>query len=292
MLIAILLCWVHLSVHAQQGALLVSELLFQPASGEAEYVELYNRGDTAVDLADWHIVRWIGDSLGRHYPLPAHRLEAHSYVVLSRDAASVLRCFDVHYPDRLLTCNLPPYPNAGGSVVLALADSTVVDRFDYSPSMHSRLLRDKAGVSLERRSFDRPSDEPSNWFSASSTAGYGTPGYTNSQSSEWLAAETDFVFSSTLLSPDGDGYQDLLELGYRLDDGGLAARIEVYDVRGRRVRRLLDNGLLGTHGSLEWDGRSDDGQLSPPGQYIVQIVLFDTRGTRQTIRRTVALLSR
>ena len=155
-----------------------------------------------------------------------------------------------------------------------------------------RLLRNKAGVSLERRSFDRPTNEPSNWFSASSTAGYGTPGYTNSQSSEWLVEENAFEFSSTLVSPDGDDYQDELEITYRLDDGDLAARIEVYDVRGQLVRRLLNNSLLGIHGTLIWDGRGENGQWLPEGQYIVQIIVYDTSGTCQTIRRAVAMVLR
>lgn len=273
-----------------QKGLLVSELLYQPRSGEAEYVELYNGGDEAVNLADYHIVRWVGDSLGKHYPLPDQMVGAHDYVALTKDAASVTACFNVKYPSKLLECNLPTYPNDGGSVVLCTADSAVVDRFDYTPSMHSRLLRNKAGVALERRSFDRPTGEASNWFSASSVSGYGTPGYENSQSTEWLVEESAFAFSSTLLSPDGDGYQDELEISYQLDDGDLTARIGIYSGRGAVVRRLVNNALLGTHGTIVWDGTDENGKTVMPGQYIVGITVFDLTGGRQTIRRAVACL--
>ena len=47
-----------------QGVLLISELLYQPRSGEAEYVELYNNGSSAVNLSDYQFVRWVGESLG------------------------------------------------------------------------------------------------------------------------------------------------------------------------------------------------------------------------------------
>ena len=277
---------------AQQGTLLISELLYQPLSGEAEYVELYNNSDSPVELSGYHIVRWVGDSLGRHYPLPQHTVAPHDYVALTKNSSSVSANYTVLYASRLVECDLPTYPNSGGSVILATADSTLVERFDYNPLMHSRLLRNKAGVSLERRSFERPTNEASNWFSAASTAGYGTPGYANSQSSELLAEETNFDFSSTLLSPDGDGYQDELEVAYRLDDGNLAARVEIYDARGLMVRRLLNNALLGTTGTFRWDGRGENGQRLPEGQYIIQITLYDTDGTRQTLRRSVALVSR
>ncbi|MBQ8704644.1 MAG: lamin tail domain-containing protein [Bacteroidales bacterium] len=287
---AIALVWAFAPAHAQQGTLLLSELLFQPRSGEAEYVELYNAGNDTVQLAGFHIVRVLHDSLTTHYPLPSLLLAPHAYVALSKDIGSVSACYPLAPGALLLECQLPTYPNDGGSAVLARADSTVVDRFDYSPALHSRLLRNKAGVSLERRRFDRPTNEASNWFSASSTSGYGTPGAANSQSTEWLAEESAFELSASLVSPDGDGYQDELEIGYRLDDGDLAARIEVFDAHGQRVRRLLNNALLGTHGSLVWDGRGENGSRLPHGQYVLLIILYDTSGTRQTIRRAVAVV--
>lgn len=273
-----------------QGGLLISELLFQPASGEAEYVELYNPTATAVQLDGYHIVRVLHDTLATHYALPPHSVAPHEYVVLTTDAASVGACFHVEYPQRVVECRLPTYPNSGGSVVLCTADSQLVERFDYSPAMHSRLLRDKAGVSLERRSFDRPANEAVNWFSAASTAGHGTPTATNSQSSEWLVEETRFDFSAATVSPDGDGYQDELVVSYQLDSPDLSARAEVYDARGNMVRRLLNGDLLGTGGSLHWDGRAEDGSELPMGQYLLQITLYDLGGTQQTVRRAVAVV--
>lgn len=274
-----------------QGSLVINELLYQPRSGEAEYVELYNRGDAAVELSGYHIVRWIGDSLGRHYELPAHSVAAHDYVVLTRNAASVAACYRVVSLLKVVECTLPPYPNDGGSVVLTTADSLPVDRLDYGPAMQSRLLRNKAGVAIERRSALRATNEEGNWFSASSTCGYGTPGYANSQSTEFLAEESAFVFSSALLSPDGDGYEDALAIDYRMEEGSLTARVDVYDGHGVAVRRLLNGGLLGTHGRMEWDGRDEEGRLAAQGQYVVQIILYDTAGTRQLIRRTVAIIT-
>ena len=288
---ALLLIFTALAQNANaQNTLLISELLYQPRSGEAEYVELYNNSSMAINLSDYHIVRWIGDSLGAHYPLPEYTLKSHEYVVLTKDAASVTANYDVKHPSLLVECNLPAYPNGGGSVVVATADSVVVDRFDYNPTMHSRLLRNKAGVALERRSFERQASEASNWFSASSASGYGTPGYANSQSTEYIVEETAFDFSSTLISPDGDGYQDRLEISYQLENGDLAARIDIYNARGVAVRRLMNNGLLGTHGTIEWDGTDENGKTVMPGQYIVSITVYDLSGTRQSIRRTVACL--
>ena len=268
----------------------LSELLYQPRSGEAEYVELYNGAERAVELSEYHIVRVVRDTLGAHYPLPPHSVAPGQYVVLTKSAASVAACFARCNAGAIVECNLPPYPNDGGSVVLSRADSTIVERLDYRPDMHSRLLRERAGVSLERRRFDRPAGESGNWFSAASTAGYGTPGLANSQSAEALVEETAFEFSSTLLSPDGDGYQDELTVSYAVDDGGLAALADVYDAGGRKVRTLLNGDLLGTHGSFVWDGRDDAGRRLATGHYVVTVTIYDRGGTRQTLKRAVAVL--
>ena len=72
--------------------------------------------------------------------------------------------------------------------------------------------------------------------------------------------------------------------------GDLAARAEVYDARGNMVRRLLDGALLGTSGTIVWDGRVHDGTVAPRGQYLIMITIYDLGGTQQVLRRTVAVL--
>lgn len=274
-----------------QTGLIISELMYQPHSGEAEYVELYNNTDGVVQLSDYEVIRWVSDSLGRHYALPVYEIGAHDYVVLTKDAASVSANYRVKYVGKVVECSMPTYPNGGGSVIICrAADSVIVDRFDYQPSMHSRLLRNKAGVALERRSFSKPTNAAGNWFSASSMVGYGTPGYENSQSMETLVEERLFVFLSSVVSPDGDGYQDVLEIDYEVDDGELMGTVDVFDARGARVRKLINNFLLGTHGTIVWDGLDDDNRTLPHGHYVVQITIYNIEGTQQVVKRAVAIL--
>jgi hypothetical protein len=47
--------------------------------------------------------------------------------------------------------------------------------------------------------------------------------------------------------------------------------IDVFDVTGRRVRRLLDGGAAGT-GTIFWDGRDEDRGLVPQGVYFVRLL--------------------
>jgi hypothetical protein len=66
----------------------------------------------------------------------------------------------------------------------------------------------------------------------------------------------------------------------RADD----VRLGVYDVAGRRVRRLLDREVAaGTH-STTWDGRDESGAAVPAAVYFVRLV-----AAGQTLTRTVVV---
>ena len=55
---------------------------------------------------------------------------------------------------------------------------------------------------------------------------------------------------------------------YRVE-AGAAATVEILNVMGQRVRRLLEGSTLSGEASVEWNGRRDDGALAPSGKYFV-----------------------
>lgn len=280
------------SRHHAFGDVLVNEILFNPPPDGADYVELYNNTDSAIALADLRLARWVGDSVNRYYTLADSGVVApHDFVVVTTDAAFVSSHYDVRHPFKLVQVSaMPSYNDASGVVLVAGADSTVLDRFDYTEKMHSRLLRDVEGVALERRSYSAATQDEANWYSAASTAGYGTPTYRNSQSRELLYVDNDFLVEPLLFSPDGDGYEDLLNLSWQLQDCDLSANITLYDAHGRPVRHLARGVTLGCDGMLTWDGLTDAGTRCRQGNYIVVIEAYNVSGRRQQSRRVVSLV--
>lgn len=271
----------------------ISEILFNPPTGGSDYVELYNDSDTPISMGSLRLAQWRGDSISKLHTLDTgYVIGAHDYCVITTDAQFVKDSYDVRYPNKIVQVkSLPTYANASGTVIVCKADSTIVDRLDYSESMHSRLLKDVEGVALERRSYGASTQDAANWFSAASTAGYGTPTYANSQSREFLFTENNFVVEPEVFSPDNDGYNDLLNITYELLDETVSANINVTDKNGRVVRHLIRGGVLGTHGIVVWDGSDDSGQQCRQGRYVLIIEAYNTDGKRQTIRRTVTLVS-
>jgi hypothetical protein len=73
-------------------------------------------------------------------------------------------------------------PDDFGKLVLLNESGELMDELDYDHHWHAPLLSDESGVALERIRTDLPTNQSSNWTSASAPSGYGTPGYKNSES--------------------------------------------------------------------------------------------------------------
>ena len=94
-------------------------------------------------------------------------------------------------------------------------------------------------------------------------------------------------------TPNGDGINDLLEVGYTLMRVGRAApvQVEVYDLSGRLVRRLSDESQEAGRHRVTWTGADGSGGLAPPGIYLVRIDLDvdDKSGKNSSVHRLVHL---
>jgi len=82
----------------------------------------------------------------------------------------------------------------------------------------------------------------------------------------------NLALSASVLTPNGDGVGD--ELIIEFDALKLVTprpiAIHVYDLAGRRIRMLSDDGLAQRY-RFTWDGRDEDGTTVPPGTYLVQV---------------------
>ena len=176
----------------------------------------------------------------------------------------------------LKVSKLPSMPNTEGYIALLNSAFQVVDGVFYAEENHTQIFTDVEGISLERISTEQPSSNFNNWQSAAETCGFATPGCQNSQSGK--PGHPTIVLEPKYFSPNYDGYNDFLSIKYELGKSGYVANIWIYDTTGRQLLKLASNQLLGTNGTLQWNGEDETGQKLPIGAYIVVTELFDFKG--------------
>ncbi len=267
---------VGLPIAAEVGDMMISEVLFNPFSGGVDFVEIYNASEKILSAGELNIGEIFEgtDSIynSDQVALSDVLIFPGEYLCLTSDVeiqkATYLPPSDAKF---LEMSSFPTYDDAEGEVVIFTGVDFVIDRFFYLDDYHYADLRDDNGISLERISFSVPANQADNWHSAASTVRFATPGYENSQAQRDREDETDPVVGfPDVITPDGDGIDDVFNISYQFDQPGMNARVTILDRAGRVVKTVRQQELLGTgEGTFFWDGRSDAGSRVPIGPYIL-----------------------
>jgi hypothetical protein len=271
----------------------INELLFNSISGNVDFVEIYNRSAKVIDLKTVTICEY--DTLNSIPIFPkiiaseGYLLFPGEYLVLSTSGDLVKNQYNTTDPEAFLDVDALPSMNDDQGAVCLASGFLVVDYFKYHENMQFPLLNVVDGVSLERIDFDRPSNDRTNWHSAAEAVGFATPGYQNSQYND--AGETDNAIEITpeIFSPDEDGNNDVMSINYHFDIPGFVANITIYDSKGRLVRNLARNELLGINGTFSWDGINEEREKARIGIYIIFTEVFDVSGKVKHYKKTCVL---
>ena len=273
--------------------MVINEVLYDPYVGGVDFVELYNRSQKTLSLTGWKMANVTSGAIASPVAINSGMLLLPGqFVVITSSTANIASLYPQSHTERFVENALPGYNNDEGSVVLQGPDGSTLDRFDYNDDLHFTLVNNPEGYSLERVDPDRATDDNTNWQTAADIAGKATPGFVNSQYSKTNNASGDMTIEPAIFSPDNDGHQDLLTIGYRFQEPGFVGNMIVYDVVGREVKKLMENQLLGTEGAISWNGIMDSGSLGRIGPYIVVLEVYDLAGNVDKFKKTVTLAHR
>jgi len=288
-----------LPVSAARGDVLINEVLFNPRSGGSDYVEIVNVSEKVIDLASLRIGEIFPDTdsiFNSDILSPVSLLLLPGQIMcLSPDIAGQIQQYQpVAAANFLEMASFPSYDDASGEVVIFTDSGIVLDRFFYEDDFHFPTLIEDEGVSLERISLRRPTNEPGNWHSAASTVRYGTPGYANSQALGGPDRVSEVRLDREVFTPDLDGKWDVVAIEYDFDFAGANARISVLDNQGRLIKIIQQNALLGTEpGAFYWDGSDAKGTKADMGIYLILFELtMPTSGEKSVYKLPVALSAR
>ena len=165
-----------------EKSIAINEIMYNPAGGEPEWVELYNTTNNIINLDGWIISDVVTTPAaskikGNHYLSPK------SYIVLSRDS-SIINYHRI-ISSEIIMINLPVLNNDADGIVLRESVPSGIDdkMFTIDSVFYNKDWGGKTGCSIERISFLASSNLPSNWENSIDIE-LSTPGRINSNKSK------------------------------------------------------------------------------------------------------------
>ena len=274
------------------GDVVINEILFDPISPAADYVEIYNCSDKVLNINKLKLGA-VKTSFPNHSDTTikticsdSRQLLPQTYLLLTTTPEEISSQYNSQPQNVIAMDAFPSYPNSGATALL-LYDNNVIDCMSYSEDMHYPLLTVTKGVSIERVSPSVSSDNPDNWHSAA-TPYYGTPGYQNSVFLDKEKDNENVAIHPTVFSPDGDGFEDITMINLLDFQPGFTAKIKIFDSQGRFVRNLVTANIASQNRFI-WNGLDENGKIVPAGIYVVFIETFDIQGVIKRFKKAVVV---
>lgn len=254
--------------------IVINELLFNPYPDAADFMELYNNSEKWINLKDLTLFSLEKGQLSSPKVIEQNRIvKPHEYVFLTPSISSQEKIYPNTNKFHGIQMSIPTMNNDSGTVIL-MYNKQVIDKVTYDETWHYPFLNTVEGKSLERLSVLLPSNDKQNWYTASENEGFASPGKANSHAIN-NDKPTNFSISSNTISPDNDGFEDLVEIKLANADPNASASMSIYTLEGNEVNRLVKNELISQNAIFVWDGLDAKKQKLPVGIYIIYVQIFD-----------------
>jgi hypothetical protein len=269
--------YINLRLGSNLPDIVINEFICSPNDNQPEWVELYNRIDTLINLKNYLFGDSVAQSLLTNEDL---NLNPYDYLILTENYSLFLSS----YPEA--NCNIIEpaswhiLNNSGDRIILKDSLGFVMDEVSYNSGV------DIKGVSQERISPERKSSDPDNWWRSVDSKG-STPCKINSIQDSPSSDEVKVEISPDPFSPDGDGFEDQTSIKYTIPFRS-ELTLKIYDVKGRLVKTLMDKEPQ-ISGEIFWEGEDDQGKKVRVGIYILYL---EVSGPKNLSKKSTVVVAR
>lgn len=265
---------------ATLGDILINEVLFNPYKNCKDFIEIINISERKIRVDNLFIAS--RDESGNFKQIKSIKkepifIDSGDILVLSEQPDTLSYLYYESNSSKFILCDIPTMNNDKGCVVILNTDTTIIDEFNYTEKMHHKLLNAYKGVSLERISLQKNTQDINNWTSATATCNFATPGKYNSNW-EGNSYNNSVEFSSQHISPNNDGVNDYLKITLKLQNEQWLVNVKVFDIRGVLVDAPYNNYSISPFCKIPWFAIDENKNFLPTGMYILNIELWSLNG--------------
>ena len=273
-------------------ALVLNEVLFNPKPNASDFIELYNRSESFIDLKDYFLATAEQEGINFKELLPVFKdgylMAPQTYLIISpEDQTSFFKNLLEH---QQLINKIPAMPDDGIYLYLLDKNGQSIEGLHVSPDLHFTSITDVEGVSLERLS--PYSGVPNNWTSGAAFCDYVSPGRKNCMSIQENQVKETLYLNQKVISPDGDGFQDFLQIDYEFERNDISMSVFILDEMGNKIKQLANALRVGYSGFLIWDGTDEQGRIPPEGIYLVRQEYYTTNGEYKVVQKPLVIARR
>ena len=228
----------------------INEIMYDPNGDEPEWIEIINN----IIIPDLTKIILVVDEDTLEVPY----CDQTYYLVTNseNDADSLRAQYEIH--DITILTGLPNLFNDGEQISLMDQCGNLIEEFFFQPEWNDEL----DGVSIERVNSEIPANTQ-NWGPSTNVC---TPGRMNSIFVQMLPNNMKLNVAPNPFSP----YRaERTIFSFALPEVLSTVTLRIFDLKGRMVRKLVDQVLQASTGNIIWNGWNDNGKKLPVGVYIV-----------------------
>jgi len=259
-----------------RGCIQINEFLYDAGKYNAEFVELWNSTDDAINLRGWQFHDNPDKSASSILTFGACELtvQPKGYAVIAWDSALFVKFPELKgLANVLITSSGYSLSNTGDDIILADRTGETIDSLSYTPQWHVDRLTGTKDISLEKINTWFASCSRSFWSSCGDKRG-ATPARDNSIM-QVLSGFINLSAEPNPFSAYGANAKTACIISYQLPFRNSWIDCRIFNPEGNQVAGIANNQYSAATGELEWNGRNSNGDLLPVGQYVLLLVASD-----------------